>query len=215
MTPVESSAPQPSYWEGRSDLLYYRCVEMFVAGFAPKGRSIIDIGSNQAPLLEQFTWFKKRVSLDLRQPYRSENVKGVKADFLSFTPKQTFDLAMCLQVLEHVEDPSAFAQKLFAIARNVLISIPYLWPENTTRSHIHNVLDEKSLEQWTGRPATFSYIVQEPFSISPTSRRIIAYYHGSSKPFSLRAAQKAFRRSKFSRAGTTPEVAPPSPPAEA
>jgi hypothetical protein len=41
MTSTESAVPEPSYREGRSDLHCYLCVEMFIAGFAPKVRSMV------------------------------------------------------------------------------------------------------------------------------------------------------------------------------
>jgi hypothetical protein len=115
-------------------------------------------------------------------------------------------------VLEHVQDPHAFAQKLFTTAGSVIISVPYLWPEKSTRGHIHDMIDEKTLEQWAGRPASYSYIVQEPFSApaSAKARRLIAYHHDPSEPFSLQAANRALA-SRFSRATATGKATPPSP----
>jgi hypothetical protein len=140
----------------------------------------------------------------------------VKKNFLNYVPRRQYSLALCLQVLEHVQDPHAFAQKLFATAGSVIISVPYLWPEKSTRGHIHDMIDEKTLEQWAGRPASYSYLVQEPFSApaSAKSRRLIAYYHDPSKPFSLQAANRALA-TRFSRSATIEMVTPPSAAPEA
>lgn len=212
MTPDQPRVPRRSYWEGRAELLYYHCVEMFVAGFAPAGGSIIDVGSNQSPVLEPLDWFSERISLDLRRPYQSEKVQGVKADFLQFNPMTHFDLALCLQVLEHVRDPHSFARKLFAIADSVIITVPYLWPEKSSRGHLHDLIDERTLERWTGRPASHYYVVQEPFSTaaSAKARRLIAYYHDRSKPFSLHDANQALL-ARSSRAAEPERTAPSEP----
>jgi hypothetical protein len=182
------------YWVRRKDLLYYQCVATMVTGFAPRrARSIVDVGSNRTSLLEEFDFFRRRVSIDLRRPYRSSKVKGLKRDFLVWEPKRRFNVALCLQVLEHVPDPRAFALKLFAIAEDVIISVPYMWPEKSSPGHIHDLLDERALESWTDRKPTHSVVVQEPLMALAKSRRLVAYYQHPSRPFSFADANKALK----------------------
>src|SRR6266542_1900821 len=66
------------------------------------------------PYLEWFDWIPRKVSIDIHKPYRSPTVEGITADFLTFKPKQRFDICLCLQVVEHIPDARAFAQKLLA-----------------------------------------------------------------------------------------------------
>lgn len=78
-------------------------------------------------------------------------------------------MALCLQVLEHVPDPAAFAQKLFALADVVVISVPYKWPKGMTKGHTHDPVDELKLRKWTGREPVESRIVDRP------ERMVVAY----------------------------------------
>ena len=67
-----------------------------------------------------------------------------------------------MQVLEHVEHPKQFAQKLFDIAQKIIITVPYKWPIGSCKPwHIHDMIDEETMFQWTGRPANVQFIVPE------------------------------------------------------
>ena len=91
-----------------------------------------------------------------------------------------YDLAICLQVLEHVPQVEAFARKLFDISSSVLISVPYKWPKGNVKGHIHDPVDEAKLRSWTQRKPDYQIIVTEPFGAS----RLFAYYHRSDEVFS-------------------------------
>lgn len=47
---------------------------------------------------------------------------------MEYKPKKTFDLLLCNQVIEHVEDPAAFMKKMIESATISIISAPYNWP---------------------------------------------------------------------------------------
>jgi hypothetical protein len=74
-------------------------------------------------------------------------------------------------VLEHIENAKAFTQKLFAVGRNVLLSVPYLWPEGLCLSHRQDPVSYEKLHEWTGRTPVFSIIVRDN-----RCRRLIALY---------------------------------------
>lgn len=187
---ADEAKPAATYGERRSGMLYLTCVETFISAFVPRGRRVIDVGSKDSPLIERIQGFDKRVALDLRRPYRSENVKGLKMDFMKYTPKRRYNLALCLQVLEHVPDPKSFAHKLFDVANNVIISVPYMWPEKSSRYHIHDLINEETLKNWTGREPSHSVIAQEVLSPAGKSRRLVAYYQNPSRPFSINQVRK-------------------------
>lgn len=164
-----------SYWNKRKNLYYYKYVITIINILASDSKSIIDVGSRNTPLLEEFDWIPKRVTIDKELPYKSNNVYGLKADFLTIQPKNKYDFAVCLQVLEHIENVEKFTKHLFNIADNVLISVPYKWPKNSSKFHIHDPVDLTKLYAWTNRKPNYHIVVTEPFS-GPSGRRLIAFY---------------------------------------
>ena len=190
MATVQTKNPSPSYWESRQNLIYYRYVELIIKGIASDAHSIIDVGSSNTSCIEWFDWIPVRYALDLRTPYSSDKVKGIKADFLKFQPGRKFDIAVCLQVLEHIPKAGQFAQKLFQIADSVLISVPYNWPEGDCKYHVHDPVDSEKLFSWTQKKPDYEIIAVEPFVGSNKGKRLIAYYHGGKTPFSQQHARK-------------------------
>ena len=185
-----------SYWRSRRHLFYYQYVDSIVAGVAATAQSMIDVGSSNTSIIESFDWVPIRHALDKRSPYSSENVSPIKEDFLEFSPETRYDLAVCLQVLEHVPDAGTFAQKLFEIAEGVLISVPFKWPKGICKYHIHDPVDEEKLGSWTQRKPDYRIVVKEPLMSSPTGRRLIAYYHSPDSAFSLADARASLKKAQ-------------------
>ena len=187
MRAVEGPRITSSYVQRRQTQVYYRYVSRLVRGVAPQIDSILDVGSGKTSCLEKFDWIPIRKTIDLAHPYTSEFVEGIKADFLEHEVDERYDLALCLQVLEHVPQVEKFTQKLFDVSRSVLISVPYKWPKGSVKGHIHDPVDEAKLRAWTRRKPDYQIIVPEPFGAS----RLFAYYHRSDEVFSRRDAQKS------------------------
>ena len=196
MHAVEGSRITSSYVQRRQTQIYYRYVSRLVRGVAPQIDSILDVGSGKTSCLEKFDWIPIRKTIDLAHPYTSEFVEGIKADFLEYEVDEHYDLALCLQVLEHVPQVEKFTQKLFDVSRSVLISVPYKWPKGSVKLRrapggscppIHDPVDEAKLRAWTRRKPDYQIIVPEPFGAS----RLFAYYHRSDEAFSRRDAQKS------------------------
>lgn len=184
------SKPMPeSYWASRSEMLYYHCVETFLAAFAHDAENIIDIGSGQAGYLERIDWIPERYTLDRAPPYESQAVKGIHCNFFEFKPDRKYEVALCLQVLEHIDDAKSFAAHLFEVADRVIISVPYQWPEGASPHHVQDPVDEAKLREWTGREPSHLVIVSEPLERPEVSRRLVAYYHPSGQRFSLAEAR--------------------------
>lgn len=178
------------YWAGRTNLMYYQYVDFLVRALAADCQSLIDVGSADAQYIENFDWIKKKNTLDIRKPYESEAVEGIKIDFFDFKPEQKYDFATCLQVLEHIPDAEAFAGKLFQTAHRVLISVPYLWKEGSTPSHIHDPVDLEKLIGWTGREPDYYIIVEEPLRDGSKRRRLVVYYHPKDEKLNLNRARR-------------------------
>jgi hypothetical protein len=186
-----------AYWKDRLHLLYYRYLIFMVNGLAKDAKSLIDVGASELPLIENFDWIPKRYTIDIKTPYTSENVTGIKANFFDYQPEQKFDFVMCCQVLEHIPKARDFTQKLFEIGNQVLISVPFMWPEGVTRHHVHDPIDLDKLEQWTGRKPDYYIIVTEPLIYGNSYQRLICYYHTPGKKFELKPYREKARSKLF------------------
>jgi hypothetical protein len=162
-----------SYWSQRGHLMYYRYADALVRHFGRSARSILDVGSNDVPLLEGFDWIPHRDALDIRPPYHSASVRGLQRDFLSYQPLTRYDFALCLQVLEHVDDPGRFARHLFAVADRLLVTVPFMWPRGACVYHRHDPVSLETLSGWTGRRPFYHIVVPELLVDAP---RLIAYF---------------------------------------
>lgn len=190
-----------NYWESRKGAAYYYYVAAFVSAFGRNARSIIDVGSNRTSVIEWFDWIPERYTVDIDQPYYSNSVIGIKSDFLTYVPEKKFDLAICSQVLEHIPDATRFARRLFEVADNVIITVPYKWPHGHTKSHIHDPVDEAKLKSWTDREPQHWLIAYEPLIRNEVGGRLIAYYHKDPTTFNLSQVR--------SRSRPVPELARP------
>lgn len=192
VAPAPAGPPStPTYWERRSNLMYYRYVDALVRAFAADATSLLDVGSRNTPIIEQFDWIPRRHALDIEKPYGSASVTAIKADFFAFEPDDRYDFAMCLQVLEHIPDAKRFARRLFDVADNVLVSVPFMWPKGYSH-HVHDPVSLEKLVGWAGRKPTYHVVVTEP--LTRRESRLIAYFHDRRVPFSLRAAAERIGR---------------------
>lgn len=164
-----------SYWRNRSDLIYYRYIEYIMRVVGRDATSMVDVGSGNSPYLEWFDWIDDKRSVDIRVPYQSDTVQGIKGDIHELTFDKTFDLCTCFQVLEHVPEAASFAHRLKELANTVIVSVPYKWPENSTKGHVHDPVTYEKLTEWMDREANYKIIVQEPFR-SQKHERLIAVY---------------------------------------
>lgn len=183
----EPTAATSSYWQQRQQMMYYRYIDVLVRAMAADARSMIDVGSSNTPVIEWFDWIHRRDALDLREPYASENVRGIKANFITYVPEERYDFATCLQVLEHVPDVTPFARHLLEVAESVLVSVPFMWPKGRTVSHVHDPVSLENLIDWMGREPQYHVLVTEPLS---SVTRLIAYFHSPSSKFSMKAARE-------------------------
>src|SRR5215472_3652635 len=97
------------YWKDRKDLGYYKLVVALAREFGPRALSVIDVGSADTRVLDSVDWIPHRFALDRGFAFRPCDATYIQTDFMDFKPARLFDLVFCLQVLEHLEDPTAFA----------------------------------------------------------------------------------------------------------
>jgi hypothetical protein len=179
LQPKKAEAEKPEkkkkgYWEGRKDSVYLKAAKDICAKYLTEGGSVLDVGSNRTPTLE---WHREKsvrlVSVDLRNPYRAPGVESIAGNFFDFDDAKPFGLVTCFQVLEHVPDAHAFAQKLLATGKTVVASVPYKWPKGTCKWHIHDPVDEIKMMGWFGQAPIESFIAVEP---DTAAQRLIQVY---------------------------------------
>jgi SAM-dependent methyltransferase len=164
------------YWRERSDMIYYRYIDYIVRTVGKDARRMLDVGSGNCPYQEWFDWIETRISVDIRVPYSSKTVKGIKGDIHELDLGERFDLVTCFQVLEHVPDATRFARRLLELGRVLIVSVPYNWPAKPpVPGHVHDPVSDAKLDAWMGRPANYKMVVREPFS-GPRGQRLIAIY---------------------------------------
>lgn len=192
MTAYETQA----YWQRRSDMLYYRYIDYIIRAIAVDARSMVDVGTGNCPYLEWFDWIPERVSIDIRTPYSSDSVKGIKGDIFKLPITKKYDICSCLQVLEHVPDAGAFGKRLLEMSDLVVVSVPYKWPTfpKVTTGHVHDPVDYEKLTGWMGRPANYKQVVQEPFSNAKSQRLIAIYDRDPRRKFLHTLAETMVRR---------------------
>lgn len=149
------------YWESRKRLQYYQDVLRLARRHAPDARSVIDVGSKSIPFVRQLDWIPQKVTLDLRPRAPVRGCTNLTGDFMTMTFAEPFDLVLCLQVLEHLQDPAAFTRRLLATGRTVIISVPYRWRQGLEASHVQDPVDETKLLGWTARPWVEHTIARE------------------------------------------------------
>lgn len=176
-----TSSAANTYWEERKNVLYYQVVRVLVDGLSKGAKSIIDVGSAGCPYLDWFPAIPVKTSIDLKRPYEAPGVKSFTGDFLSWEVDQRYDIATCLQVMEHVPPVERFAQKLLSLADIVVVSVPYKWEKGRTKSHVHDPVDEEKLFSWFGRRPNFEYVVREV--VAPVDRIIHVYDNVISEPW--------------------------------
>lgn len=171
---VPPSEVRRDYWKDRKNLGYYKQVEAYADQYCPTGRSLLDVGggvSMGCKLLERFARFDRRMSVEnwanAGLPEDESSIDGVEVEICDFLkwqyPVEKFDLVLCLQVLEHIEDEKiiSFTQRLFACGEVVIISVPYRWEAGRCEYHCQDPVDEDKLFGWTGSEPGESVIVGE------------------------------------------------------
>jgi hypothetical protein len=161
------------YWSHRRHFHYYQEVLRLARAHVPAGRAVLDVGANDTRVLRQLDWFDRRVALDVNPIPHQRGIERVQTDFLAYRPGLSFDLVICLQVLEHLDDPVNFARKLLATGRTVIVSVPHEWPAGLRAGHVQDPVSEAKLIGWVGRPAIETRLVRNGMD------RLIAVFPGS------------------------------------
>lgn len=153
------------YLERRKDLHYYKkCIELIdQISLKNMPQSIIDIGGWNGFFIKDLS-IKEKVCLDKKVKSGDyDDVKYIEKEFLKWDADKQYDIVLCMQVLEHLNDKEihAFTEKLFQIGKSVIISIPYKWRKGWCKNHKQDPVDYTKLKSWTKRNPFESYLVKD------------------------------------------------------
>lgn len=168
-----SKIQHDKYWLNRHDAIYIQYVDYMVRTIGKDAKSLIDVGSKKCGYMEWWEWIPRKVSIDLLNPYSSDKVLGIRGDFFTTPLAGPYDICLCLQVLEHIEDARSFAQKLLETAPQLIVSVPYKWKKGWVDFHPQDPVDEEKMFSWFDREPNWRWEVREPFA---RSSRIVCWY---------------------------------------
>jgi|HubBroStandDraft_6_1064221.scaffolds.fasta_scaffold102749_2 hypothetical protein len=159
---IESAERQPQnrYWEHRSEFVYLYVAKKISQAIASNANVVADVGSNGTPILEWFPEVPLRYSVDLNKPYRAENIRSIKDDFLNWAPSRKVNVLTCFQVMEHLAQPELFALKMLSLADVCIVSVPYKWRPGL-KYHLQDPVDEEKMLAWFGREPNYTYLARE------------------------------------------------------
>jgi hypothetical protein len=195
---LETALPSSEYWRERRSFRFYKHLLCIIQRYAHAAKSALDVGSSLPPFLNALPWIQQKAIvgprfagnvgkggkeiLSLPRIEAKFGVTAHQADFLAWqperggatTPGPLYDLIICSEVVEHVEQPSAFVRKLLALGRVVVLSVPYMWEacDNTQCHHKTHKITRQRIEAWAGRSPQAFDIVEE----ASGDRRIICVY---------------------------------------
>ena len=155
--------------------------------------SVLEIGCASNAFVGRMTWMAKKTCV---APYHAgyanadgrngsgtigaasdDGVEYVGADFATWRVERAYDFCVCMQVLEHVDDPTKFFRKMLdprVCRRAVLVSVPYKWGDCGEKcSHRWHGIDEDVVGAWSGvREPAQTTVIRER---EGTARLIVVY----------------------------------------
>lgn len=100
-----------------------------------KGKSILDLGCGKKPYENLFTKANSYIGLDIKPENIIRNNRAdIFYDGTNFPfSNQQFDIVICNQTLEHVENVNSFFSEIKRVLKKnglILITVPFIWSEH-------------------------------------------------------------------------------------
>ena len=145
------------YYNKRKEMNYYKAILDIVKSM--RYNNILDVGARRSPVLEALPAGKERVSLDRIAVHAQPGIRHIVADFLKWMPDKKYDIVLCLQVLEHLDDPATFVKRLFQAGETVILSVPYRWKKGKCKYHVQDPVTLAKVVEWVGKkPAEYEIV---------------------------------------------------------
>lgn len=174
--------------EKRKDHQYYRDTWCAIRFLGEGARSIVDVGSSFPPFLLSTDWIPEReitsksFVANERPCGKSSHCMlqdGIQAniqDFYAWQPKKVYDIALAMQVVEHVANPARFMRKILKTGRTVVLTAPYRWEDNHSKHKQHKISLE-DMRKWASKHEEHLYVFQDD-SKGHSSPRVLMVFKG-------------------------------------
>ena len=177
-------APQDDsrgYWAGRSNDRIYLMAVLFASFYCRRKETVADVGCHCSPLVLMLPDFQRRFAFDpsVAAAKAWEGVDG--ATFVNSALSEgmvrpligdsKFDLVMCNQVIEHMDDPETFAIMLCNVSRRLILSTTFETQAGVISDHVQDPISLKKFESWFPRKMLQCFI-----SRGPTVHKILAVF---------------------------------------
>lgn len=160
-----------NYWKKRMGLVYYKkiidiCSEILIDN---KNYSIIDFGCRNTELIFDLKCDKKFL-LDKKNTYNQrqkkiiekKNIQYVCQSIYDIKYENEFDICLCLQTIEHLEDPKKAFELIYRASKKyIIISLPYKWVARNPNGHLHHNIEQQLIKKWTGIEPDQSFIIED------------------------------------------------------
>ncbi len=146
--------------------------------FKLKPDSIVEVGGGHILLSVLSSYFcKEKLMVDIRSAkncggdlLKSFGIDFLQLDIMEYNLPAGYDMLICLQMLEHLENPAIAIRRMWDSAKTRIFSVPFGWEPSP--GHIHNHITEEQFTGWFPRKPDETAIVQE----SCGSKRIIGVW---------------------------------------
>lgn len=160
------------YWAKRRKNRIYLTSLLYTHYFCRRKDSVADIGCHCSPLVLMVPGFSRRFAID-PSPASAEawaEVDGAtyiqgrldEVDLPKLIGSEKFDLILCNQVIEHLDDPAPFCAELLQKSRRLVISTTFETPAGHVQGHVQDPIDYTKFRGWFGRKPLMSTLVSGP-----------------------------------------------------
>lgn len=135
--------------------------------FELKPDSIAEVGGGHILLSILPSYFcKSKTMVDIRPQNKCGDdllemwgIDFLQLDVLNYELPFNYDLLICLQMLEHFDNPKSIVERLWAKAKNKIFSVPYNW--GPSPGHIQDYITEEVFFSWFPRRQDEYVIIKE------------------------------------------------------
>lgn len=161
-----------TYAKKREGMLYYQAVKALIEEHSP-GDTIVDVGNGGTSVVT-YGHFKRRIAINVSELKEREGVDVIVGRWPDVElPVEKADVVTCCQVIEHLENHLVrpFVDRLFHVAKTLIVSVPYQWSVNVDKSHKQDPIDDLKFLRLMGRLPNQSHIIKEN-----NLRRLVAVF---------------------------------------
>jgi SAM-dependent methyltransferase len=114
---------------------------------------IFDLECNNKFLLDKENFYNKKQ----KNIIKNKNIKFLEKSIYDVNFENEFDICLCLQTLEHLDNPKKAFEIIHKSSKNyTIISLPYQWSQ--FKYHLHHHINEEVIKEWTGIEPSESFL---------------------------------------------------------